>query len=364
MIDRVRDAFKRITDIPSSGNGGPASGEDIEERIERKDETIEELRDEIDELEGRLDSGEEERARRLGQLEDQLQEAQQDKRELKQRMAEMESEQKEATMQVSAPDSEYLKERPVISARGRKLFGLFAEWINERDKIGIKAVDPHDPDKATKVGMADTLNDLVVDAKHLMENDVIVAKVDENMEAIEPYPPIGRVQELKQKYERAKDAKNRLSSENSTLIDQKAELKDQRDKAIMAMSRLRMKRAEDRSPADHLTAGVLQDREEMLYGEIESRSQQLKHSRSETSEVIEREAQHREEVMEDVGKPGMQQSFEEVTEATEMTMKQLERMLQGLPKRKRDEVLEAFVDNVTGEGESGDVEFEPEESES
>lgn len=285
--------------MPEGGAPMPESGPSPEE--------LEELRQENQELREQLQETAEEREARMARVEERQQELEQEKDELEgevqnanQKVQQMQQEQRHGTVQTPAPDSEYLKGTPVISADGNQFFGLFVEWINERGKIGIKTRDPQDSSIRQKVMGADRISDLCIDAQQLREKDVIILKLDGNKEKME-IPSVRRHQEILQDKERLEDKARSFSQENDTLIEKKKEQQQLIEKLMTALSMERMNKARQGGADKDIALSRMANENEMMKARMENQTERLNQSQNRESDIIETYEDLRSE---DMGKLG------------------------------------------------------------
>lgn len=358
--------------LPSMGGGrqDPEST-DLEELIQTKESLEEELgeqNEQVQRLQRLIDEELDDRAKRAAETAERMRELEHEKKEQKQSMEELrdrlnsvQQEQEAGSVQVAAPDSEFLKEKPVFSAMGKEFFGMFDEWITSQGKVGIKCVDPHGEQPPQKVGWADSIRDLVVDANNLTHHKAVIVKLDGNQERMERMVSPQRHQEELQKRERAEDRAQRLSSENDQLIQQKKELKDQRDKALIALNRMRMKMADRDSPARDVTTGLMSEEIDILHEHIDNQSEILKHRNDETKRVIDNRERERAQELDALTDDELDRAFDIVGKATGRTMDNWEQIKDHLSETQQRKVLEKVRENGDDAEEGMEFSMEGEE---
>lgn len=221
------------------------------------------------------------------------------------------------TMQIEAPDDAYLKSKPtpVVSADGR-FFGMFGGWISERDQIGIQCYDPHDRSSVQKVGWGDTLAELVMDPYNYRDRDVIICKLDNDMEYVEYMAP-GQVQDLQKSYRKERDKAQRLSQENDRLIEQKREYSDALQKALMAVSMERMKNAEASKPEHAMEIQKLLRDNQLIDERHSNQSVKDRRRTKRLKKIIEDKEDKYDEAIATMKQSDLQNAIEETTEAGE-----------------------------------------------
>lgn len=349
--------------LPSmSGGDSPKDIDELIEEKERLEEKFGEQNEQVQRLQEIIEERFDDRAKRAAETTERVHELEQKKKEqeesiqnLQQRVQSVSQEQEAGSVQVAAPDSEFLKEKPVFSAMGKEFFGLFDEWITSQGKVGIKAVDPHGEQPPQKVGWADSIRDLVVDANNLTHHKAVIVKLDADQERMDRMVSPRRYQEELQKRERAEDRAQRLSSENDKLIQQKQELKDQRDKALLALNRMRLKGADQRSPARDVVAGRQSEEIDMLHDHADNAHEKLKHRNDETRRAIDNVEQDRAEEIEGLATDDLDDAFDQVEKATGRTMSNFSQILEHLSETQKRKLLESVGDG------NGDIDLDIEE---
>ena len=259
--------------------------ESVEQKIETQEEQIQKLRQE-------LQSKKQQESARTAMLEERLQEKEHEQKELREQLQQQQKQlsnvkntQSSATTSTPPPDSKQMQDLPVISADGNKNFGKFKGWINEGDKIGIKCNHPKRGNKIEKVGWADNINDLVMDANQLAEKDVIIVKLNGRGQKVD-YVNIHRYRETIQKKESLEDQKQRISMENDELIKQNRKLERLNQKLITQMSIDQMDSVSDNGNNDLLISRMANERE-INKQRMDNLAVQNTHKRGRTEEIIE-----------------------------------------------------------------------------
>jgi len=330
--------------------GGESVDEDKLSQAPLDDEMEDELRgreEEIQRLRSEIQKKEQDESARTARLEERLQEQEQEKKKLQQQLSDtreeiqsMQKSQSRSTVSTPPPDTQYLEGKPVVSADGNKNFGKFKGWINERDKVGIKCDHPRRDNKIEKVGWADSIRDLVMDASNLREKEIIIVKLDYRGEKID-YVSVHRHKEVLQKKERLEDQKSRLSMENDELIKQNRKLEKLNQKLITTMSMDRMEEEPDNGSKDMVISKMANQRE-MDKARMDNLSDQRRHTRGRTEEIISEYERAMDGRMGDLTRTETDQAISEVGELLESFSGEMQAVLSQLDPETREDLLSAL----------------------
>lgn len=350
MIDKIKNLF--------GGNGGGNEleeelqqaplDEEVEQKIEQQSQQIQQLREELQKKEQQEDA-------RTARLEERLQEKEREQKKLQDRlqqtqeqMQSVQEDHSDATASTPPPDSKQLEGKPVVSADGNKNFGKFKGWINEGNKIGIKADHPKRDNKVEKVGWAENIRELVMDANSLTDKEVIIVKLDGRGQKVN-YVGMHRHREMVQKKERLEDQKQRLSMENDELIKQNRKLERLNQKLITSMSMDRMESAPDDGTNDLVLSKMANERE-MNKQRMDNLAEQNHHRRGRTEEVINQYEEAMDEGTGNITRGETEMAIEE----TGATMSQLMQMFGGALTELDEETKEDFL-RALGNGGGGAI---------
>ena len=347
MIDKIKSLFGGSGDGMEDELYDAPLDEEVEQKIEQQEQEIQQLRQEIQKKEQQEDA-------RTARLEERVQEKKREQKKLQSQLQEMQEQMQQvqqdqtgATAATPPPDSKQLMGKPVVSADGNKNFGKFKGWINEGDKIGIKADHPKRDNKIEKVGWADNIRELVMDANSLKDKEIIIVKLNSRGEKVN-YVNIHRHQEVVQKKERLEDQKQRLSGENDELIKQNRKLERLNQKLITSMSMDRMESAPDDGSQDLVVSKMANERE-MNKQRMDNLAEQNHARRGRVEDVIEEYEQAMDNGLNRLQEPEAKQALEQ----TDDTVRQVMRLLGGAFDEMDDETREDFMDAMSKNGGAG-----------
>lgn len=339
MIDRIKSIFSSDESPEIPVDTGPNETEEaLASELQQKQQEISELEDE-------LDDANQSRAHRMAEVEERLQEVEHQKKELEEKlqqqqeqMSDMQGTQKAGTARTPPPDSELLKGKPVVSADGGRVFGLFAEWISDGDKLGIKCVDSMDRNQITKVGMADEIRDLVIDPGTMNQKSVIITKFDAQMEMMD-YASARYVQEVLQENERLEDKVSRFSQQNQELVDQNQKLEALRDKLFTQLSASQVKKAEAENDVnkDMVINELLQERD-LNHSRMDNMSKQVMAQRNRENEIIEEYEGMHDEDLQNLGRTQDEQAMDQARDNIKRSLGITQDVFDELPQELREEL--------------------------
>lgn len=347
-----------IEAAPVQGGGGPSQpgndparaepSQDIQHKLEQKEERIEELERKLNQKEGDVEG-------RLATIESELVEEKKEKQQIEEqleqtseRLRNVQQTQRSGTTSTPPPDSSLLKGRPVVSADGGRIFGYFVEWINEMNKIGVLCEHPRDSSKRVKVGWAETPSDLVVDTSSMRTKDVVICKLDQDMQPMD-LAPARYLQEIKQEKERYEDMYQRVSQENDELIDQNKRKDRLNQKLLVALANARSKSAANDDINKDIMMSQMANDNEMMKMHLDNLQKQKHGAEATAKGIVDEYESLMSEMPEEIGRTSEMQSLEEVKEM----MGGMGGVIDELGKNMDPEVREDFMSLFGGGGDQG-----------
>lgn len=342
------------------GNDGNVNEEELAQApLEQEaEQLIQQQEERIQELQQEVEKREKQESARTAKIEEQLQEQKQQNKELQQQLQSQqdqlqtvqESESSSATSR-PPPDTDLLKDKPVVSSDGVKNFGKFKGWINEGGKIGIKCDHPKRDNKIEKVGWADNIRELVMDPNTLTEKDVIIVKLDGRGEKVD-YVNTHKHKEVVQRKEKLEDKSQRLSMENDELIKQNRKLEQLNNKLITTRSMDRMESSPGNGHKD-MVISKMANEQELQKQRMDNLAKQNTERRGRTDDVIQEYESAMDERFGNIGKSEIEESINDIGGVLGDFLGEMNYALEQLDPETREDVMNQLM----GGGDGGSIEI-------